>query len=126
MSEQYGCVVGVDTHAAAYTFAAAARTTGAVLDDAVSPRSRAGLERVQTRLARRGGDTSALVVVEGTQILWGDRHRAADGRGALSRPRVPRGNRRGQGTSGVRNAVPIARSVTGLTLMELRCANCGG
>ncbi len=122
VSEKYDFVIGVDTHAATHTFAVVASKTGAVLDHAVFPTSPAGIARAQDWLARRCGDASALVVVEGTGSFGAivtERLMAA-GRTVVEAARMPRGDRRGKGKSDELDAVRIARAVIGLTLTELR------
>jgi transposase len=66
VSEQYQYVIGVDTHAATHTFAVVAAANGAVIAQDTFSTTTSGLVRALSWIARRVGQASVLMVVEGT------------------------------------------------------------
>jgi transposase len=66
VSEQYEYVVGVDTHAATHTLAVTAMPGGAVLAQDTFSTTASGLGKALSWTARRVGQATVLVVVEGT------------------------------------------------------------
>jgi transposase len=69
VADHYSYVVGVDTHAANHHYALIAAGTGAVLDTAAFPTTRAGLARAADWIGRRtaGNVSGVLISVEGTR-----------------------------------------------------------
>lgn len=122
VSEQYQYVIGVDTHAATHTFAVLAAPSGAVIDHDTFPTTTSGLGRALSWIARRVGQASVLVVVEGTGsygAILTERLELA-GHRVVEAAVMPAGDRRGVGKSDTLDAARIARAVLGLSENELR------
>ncbi len=122
VSEQYQFVIGVDTHASTHTLAVLVAATGTVLHKETFPTSSPGLGRALGWIARRIGEASVMVVVEGTGsygAILTERLELAGHRVAEAAS-MPAGDRRGIGKSDALDAARIARAVLGLHDGELR------
>jgi transposase len=122
VSDEYECVIGVDTHAATHSFAVVAGATGAVLANATFPTSPGGLVRAQSWMDRRSAGASTLVVVEGTGSFGAilTEKLLGAGRVVVEAARMPAGDRRGKGKSDELDAARIARAVLGSAIEDLR------
>ena len=122
VSEQYQYVIGVDTHAATHTLAVLAAPSGAIVDQDTFPTTPSGLGRALSWIARRVGEASVLVVVEGTgsyKAILAERLELAGYR-VVEAARVPAGGQRGVGKSDTLDAARITRAVLGLSEDQLR------
>lgn len=66
IAQEFGFVVGVDTHANTHTFTAVHAATGAVVDTAAFPATSAGMDRAITWIRSRTGGQRVFAAVEGT------------------------------------------------------------
>lgn len=129
VAEEYGFVIGVDTHAASHAFAAIKATTTAVLAQAQFPATGAGHGRAVSWVARCTGDpATVLVVVEGVGSYGAAVARAfvAAGYRVVEAGAQNSGDRRGKGKSDELDAVRIARSVLGTDSTALRVPRADG
>lgn len=122
VSQQYQFVIGVDTHAATHTFAVLKAATGAFIDNHTFPVTSAGLARALTWIERQIGESSVLIVVEGTGSYGAilTQHLQLARYLVVEAARMPAGERRGIGKSDALDAARIARGVLGLAEHQLR------
>jgi len=109
-------------HAATHTLAVLAAPSGAVVDQDTFPTTPSGLGRALSWIARRVGQASALVVVEGTGsygAILAERLELAGYR-VVEAAFMPAGGRRGVGKTDTMDAARTARAVLGLSKDELR------
>lgn len=126
VADIYQCVVGVDTHAAAHSYAVITAPTGALVDQAMFPTTGAGLRRAGEWIARRtdGDLDGVLISAEGTGSYGAVLSEALQevAYRVVEAP-TPR-RQRGGGKSDELDAVLAARStlITPLTLLRDRQA----
>lgn len=122
VAEEYAFVIGVDTHAATHSLALVTATNGAVVDQAVFPNTRQGLDRALNWISRRIGEQSTLVVIEGVGSYGaGLAQRVTDAGLLVAEPSaMPAAQRRGVGKTDALDAVRIACSVLAIDTGRLR------
>ena len=128
VADTYNVLVGVDTHAAAHTFAVIDAATGALLANSEFPTSQAGLRRALAWVTRRVEDRSCLVIIDGAgsygAILTGQLD--ANGYALAEAPDIPAHVRRKGGKTDSLDAAEIARATRGLDDTQLRRPRSGG
>ncbi len=116
-------VIGVDTHARSHAVAVLDTSTGARIDAAQFPSSKAGMIRAIDWAGRRtGGDLAALWVIEGIGTYGAGVARAAaqGGYPVVEAARMNARSHRGVGKSDPLDAQRIAAAVLPLDVNELR------
>jgi transposase len=116
-------VIGVDTHARSHAVAVLDTSTGARIDAAQFPSSKAGLARAIDWAGRRtGGDMASLWVIEGIGTYGAGLARAAaqGGYPVVEAARMNARGHRGIGKSDPLDAQRIAAAVLPLDITELR------
>jgi transposase len=111
VAEQYGHVIGVDTHARTHTYAILDAGTGRTADSATFPTTGAGLSRAVAWFRRRTTG-KVLVAIEGTGSYGANLARTLQAEGiAVCDVRPPkRASRAGKGKSDEIDAVATART----------------
>ena len=125
VSEHFGLVIAVDTHAATHTLVAVEARTGGAGAAVSFPTSRAGLRRAVAWVDRQadGQDQAmVLVAVEGVGSYGATFARLLGEAGyqVVEAPTVPYGVQYGKGKSDTLDAVRIARATLALDVQELR------
>ena len=122
VAEQYGFVIGVDTHAATHTLSVITAATGAVIDQAVFSTTPSGLDRALPCITRHVDEQAALVVIE----CVGSYGAALTGRvvnaglTVVEPASMAAAQRRAVGKTDAMDAVRIARSVGAVDTSRLR------
>lgn len=129
VAELYRFVVGVDTHAAAHTFAVIEAATGRLVAHDTFPTSTAGLARAGSWIARHTDDEveATLVAAEGTGsygAVLADRLAAAGYR-VVEAPTPSARRLRGAGKTDTLDAITAARSSVIMRLDRLRDRRAG-